>query len=186
MEHCTRRNIQLMKFTIRDSKGKKEGPNKNVFSENNVKLSSGLELSIGEDGSCAEIFTDSLEYGTYEFELESPVFLPKDIICGVFLYQDDKHEYDLELGRWGKTISRNAQFVSQGSGQKQRFWNFCSVNKIKIIYREDVIQINCNGNWQIWANDLKNACLCINLWDCRKKKETPASICSVKVRWLNG
>ena len=89
-----------MKLIIRDSDEKRQGPGNNIFSKNNVKIKTINEyndcIEMQIDGSCAEVYYQQIPYGVYELKLLKPIFLPKGIIFAVFLYEDDKHEYDIE------------------------------------------------------------------------------------------
>ena len=81
-----------------------------------------LHLSMGQrDGrwSCAEVsLTRSLGYGTYKFVVQDSAHLSDSGVVGIFtldenLPEDNRPEMDIELSRWGKPASKNAQYVVQ-------------------------------------------------------------------------
>ncbi len=56
----------------------------------------------------------SLGYGTYRFEvLGRPDLLDENLVLGMFLYQDDTHEIDIEYSRWGYTNGTNMGYSVQ-------------------------------------------------------------------------
>ena len=166
-----------MNLKIRDSKGKKEGPGNNIFSQSNVLINGWIEMKISNDYSCSEIIYENLPYGTYEFTLTKPIFLPKGIVCGIFLYEDDKHEYDIEFGRWNKFFNKNLQFVNQSNGDCRRYWDFSSVEKIKITYQKSYIKFKVNNIEETFENhNLTKPNLHINLWIYGKKDKADINL----------
>lgn len=152
-------------WNVRDTQGQIEGPGNNKWSQTNVvNNTDNILLDCG--GCSAEIYLEQpLGYGLYEFEVECSPFLSKGIVAGIFLYKDDKNEVDIELGRWDKTFSRNAQHVLQKTGDKVRMFNFQSDNKMSIDFRKDKIICNLNGGVTTFYNSIdNNACVHINLW----------------------
>lgn len=174
-----------MTWNVRRSNGKREGPGNNIFSQYNALLDEdnllngkeSFHLCCDKEGS-AEIYQDkALGYGLYEFDIECPVFLPKDIILGVFLYKDDKEEVDIEFGRWGKTFSPNCQFVLQKTGEIKRFWNLKNNNKCFINFQKDYIVVGVNNKIHVFDSSIsKDAKVHINLWHYGDKKTSQARV----------
>lgn len=86
------------------------GPGPNHFSDSAesvwVDEDAKLHLKIRQiDGlwHCAEVWTMApAGWGNYLFWLESRVDLyDPNVVAGLFLYQDDDHEIDIEFSRWG-------------------------------------------------------------------------------------
>lgn len=170
-----------MKITIRDTK-KRVGPGNNFFKKKNVKLGKEIIMKtdkINGEWTCAEIILSRLGYGTYSCDLEKPMFLPKGIVFGFFLYKNDENEADIEFTRWNKFFSRNAQFVIQGQW-KGRFWNFRRKNKLEIEWCLEWVKFTLNGKTQkIWGNyDLGS--LHINLWIYGKPARSQIKIRNLK------
>jgi len=107
------------------------GPGPNYFSDSpeNVWVddAGGLHLRITHrDGAwqAAEVVVDrSLGYGTYRFDLASPLGrLDPNVVLGLFTWSDDAaynhREIDVEVARWGNAAAAsNAQYVVQPSGR---------------------------------------------------------------------
>lgn len=56
----------------------------------------------------------SLGYGTYQFDVESPLNqVDTNVVVSPFLYQDDTHEFDIEFSDWRSPGSDKGQFVIQ-------------------------------------------------------------------------
>jgi len=102
------------------------GPGPNLFSnsEQSVWLDDDnrLHLTIEKrDGQwlCSEVVTmESLGYGTYTFELDSPVQdLDRNSVIGLFTWSDQNEQHhreiDVEVGRWGDPSNQLGQFVVQ-------------------------------------------------------------------------
>ena len=111
---------------VKDSPGL-VGPGPNHFSEStsNVWLdaSGRLHLRItnrSNQWQCAEVVTQrTFGYGSYRFELDSPVdALNPNAVLGLFTWSDNAayahREIDIECSRWGDSSdANNAQFVVQ-------------------------------------------------------------------------
>ncbi len=89
---------------------------------------------------CAEVYLpSSLGYGTYEFFLKNRSdIINKNLVEGLFLYQDDTHELDIEWSKWGNGSNpNNGDFGVQPSDF--RYWH------------QDIVA----GNWHkeriIWS-----------------------------------
>lgn len=69
--------------------------------------------------TCGEVsMQKSLGYGTYKFVVEDSAHLRPSAVLGMFTWDDGqstnfRNEMDIELSRWGKPDSPNAQFVVQ-------------------------------------------------------------------------
>ena len=65
--------------------------------------------------SCSEVVIPrSLGYGTYRWVMAGDLAtLDPQTVFGLFTYEDDDHEIDFELSRWGKPGNGNCQFVVQ-------------------------------------------------------------------------
>ena len=108
--------------------GSSLGPGPNSWSAANAytDAAGALHLHISkESGStawqCAEIFlTESLGYGTYSWVVETNVTrLDPYAVLGLFTYEDDAHEIDAEMSRWGNAANpNNADFAVQPSDAK--------------------------------------------------------------------
>jgi hypothetical protein len=111
---------------VKDSPGL-VGPGPNYFSDstNNVwvDMQGRLHLHISNRSNqwqCAEIVTRrTFGYGSYRFELESPVNnINPSVVLGLFTWSDDPaythREIDIECGRWADPNDiNNAQYVVQ-------------------------------------------------------------------------
>lgn len=103
------------------------GPGPNVFSDSpeNVWVDSAGRLHLRityRDGrwlAAEVILAQSLGYGTYRFDVESPAGqLDPNVVLGMFTWSDraayNHREIDVELARWGDAASAtNAQYVVQ-------------------------------------------------------------------------
>ena len=81
-----------------------KGPGSNNWNESNVHVDreGNLHLRINkfaEKWSCAEVFSeDNAQYGEYDFYVSSNVeLLDKNIVLGIFIYENDKKEIDIEF-----------------------------------------------------------------------------------------
>lgn len=113
------------------------GPGGNLFSDSqdSVQVKNGnLHLKIrqinvnGEDKwhSAQANLLEPLGYGTYQFELASNVeAFNEHVVLGLFVYQNDTNEVDIEFTRWGDpTTVEVGQYVTQPgdrSGNKEKF-----------------------------------------------------------------
>lgn len=62
---------------------------------------------------------NSLGYGTYRFETASRVdLIDPNMVLGLFLYQDDTHELDIEYSRWGWAAGPNVGYSVQPASTK--------------------------------------------------------------------
>jgi hypothetical protein len=81
-----------------------------------------LHLRIAKSSgtwTCAEVnLTRSLGYGLYRFVIRESSHLEPAAVLGMFTWddsgQDENHrEFDVEIGRWGDPLSKNAQYAIQ-------------------------------------------------------------------------
>lgn len=99
------------------------GPGPNYFSDSTsnvwVDASGYLHLKIARSGGkwrCAEVFLGApMNYGTYAFDVQTDVSnLDPQAVLGLFNYQNDTQEIDIEFARWGNASDpTNAQYVVQ-------------------------------------------------------------------------
>jgi len=78
----------------------------------------GLHLRVAQVGgrwSCSEVFlTSPLGFGTYEWSFRVPAGgLDANVVLGLFTYETDTRETDVELARWGDVDGHNAQWAVQ-------------------------------------------------------------------------
>jgi hypothetical protein len=76
---------------------------------------------------CSEVFLpNSLGYGQYVFHVAGRVdSLKPNIVMGLFLYQSDRREVDIEFSRWGDPNRiENAQYVISPSKQPNNMHRF--------------------------------------------------------------
>ena len=94
---------------------------------------------------CAEAHIDKpLGYGPYSFEVKKPVFIDKNIILGLFTYEDDSNEIDIEFGRWGWWFNLNFQYVIQPSNiwKVNRFLSLSEEMHVSFNWQKDRIDFN--------------------------------------------
>ena len=100
------------------------GPGPNDFSAANARVDAAgrLHLAVARDAasgawSCAEVVLNaSLGYGTYAWTLAppAPVSLDENIVIGLFTYENDSREVDVEFSQWGGAFPGvNADFAVQ-------------------------------------------------------------------------
>ncbi|MFA6401895.1 MAG: T9SS type A sorting domain-containing protein [Salinivirgaceae bacterium] len=98
------------------------GPGPNNWSDNpkNVWVDSlgRLHLKITKEGNtwyCSEIYTQqSIGYGKYLFYLaENPLDYDPNIVVGLFTYESDTKEIDIEFSQWADTNSLNGWYTVQ-------------------------------------------------------------------------
>jgi hypothetical protein len=112
-------------WSVKTSRGA-VGPGPNIFDKANVSVDSqgNLRLRIARNASgqwtCAEIIgPTSHGYGTYAFEIASPVSgFDANVVLGLFTWSDRaqqaNREIDIEFAKWGNAQDpTNAQFVVQ-------------------------------------------------------------------------
>ena len=92
------------------------GPGPNYWSDSTdsvwVDEHDRLHLKIRNENNVwrsAEIYTrEPMTYGRYVWEVESRYDLyDKSTVGGLFIYQDDNHEIDIEFAKWGNRFQKN-------------------------------------------------------------------------------
>ncbi len=120
------------------------GPNDWLADETGVFVEDDkLHLTVQEvdgDWYSSEVYLPkSLGYGTYRFETEGRVdAIDPNLVLGLFLYQDETHELDIEYSRWGYEDGKNASFAVQPYTKKGNHSQFSTnlknastINEIK-------------------------------------------------------
>ncbi|MBC7000712.1 hypothetical protein [Cytophaga sp. FL35] len=120
-------------WVVRSSNDAKEGPGPNHFSdsERNVWIDGEgrLHLKITyEEGrwQCVGVaLRQSFSFNKYVVYLSSRVdTLDLNTVAGIFIYNNDEEEIDIEFSRWSRNENQNAQYGIQPSaieGNKVRF-----------------------------------------------------------------
>src|SRR6266568_3108242 len=102
-------------WVVKDGGEERRGPGPNYFSSSpeNVWVDSQgqLHLKITNRNNrwyCAEVSLEKpLGYGTYEFFVNGRFDqLDPHVVDGLFLYEDDAHEIDIEFGRWERGLEK--------------------------------------------------------------------------------
>ncbi len=104
------------------------GPNNWLANSTSVWVDPAGELhlkirKIGNIWYSSEIVApQSLGYGEYTFELSSNIeTLDKNIVLGLFTYETDTREIDIEFARWGVATNPAAQYVLQPSSASSKY-----------------------------------------------------------------
>ena len=114
IENTTISQIQWSGYTwnVKSGTGLGPGPNDWLASSSSVWVDGedNLHLKIRKIGSkwyCASINAKpSLGYGDYTFQVSSNVEnMDKNIVLGLFTYETDTREIDIEFSRWGDPLS---------------------------------------------------------------------------------
>jgi len=96
-------------------------PGGNAWNNNSSSVwvdEAGLHLTVKKDAKgwyCTEVSAlEPLGYGLYTFKLIGRTdLLDKNVVLGIFLYEDDSQEIDIEFGRWGNASADSSQYVVQ-------------------------------------------------------------------------
>jgi len=100
----------------------KQGPGPNYFSDSKENVwvddSGRLHLRITKRDNhwyCAKVtLLNSYGYGTYVFHVASIVDkFDKNVVGGLFTYENDTSEIDIEFSKWNKEKNEDSQFVIQ-------------------------------------------------------------------------
>lgn len=150
------------------------GPGPNVFSDapQNVFVDEDGNLHlkiINDDGvwKCSEIVSiDTFGYGVYEFELVSGPVLDKNIVLGLFTWENDvpvehNREIDIEFSNWGNYENEIGQYVIQPWQNEANMFKFdmpiIEAPSIHLFHwKPDQIQFQsfcCSENW-LTAEDI--------------------------------
>ena len=96
------------------------GPGPNIFNASNVWVDDEGRLHLAitcekDSCSCAEVFSvEEYKFGVFEFKVEGcAAYIDSKAVLGLFLYNSNFHEIDVEISRWGQNDTPNAQFVVQ-------------------------------------------------------------------------
>ena len=143
------------------------GPRNNDFRKENVKIEPGvladyITLSF-KDGTAAEVEQLIPTSCVIDFSFIKPRLLDKNLVLSIFIYQDDEHEFDIEISRWGWCINKDAQFIVQPT-DKKRFFDFSDYAEGKIILTNKTIQVTYNKNVATFNHDITKPTLHLNLW----------------------
>jgi len=115
-------------WTVRTGTAKSgPGPNywtddvNSVYVDNNGALHLTIKY-LNNSWYCTEIYLNQQlgkGYGTYQFDLGQAVDSlgngDVNVVLGLFIYQDDNHEIDVEFSRWGDPTGPNADYCNQPS-----------------------------------------------------------------------
>ena len=185
-------------WVVEDSKDNTVGPGPNYFSgsEENVWVDNQgrLHLKIVErngEWHCSKVaLWNAHGYQKYVFYVDSRVDqLDKNVVAGLFAYESDEQEIDIEISQWGKANNDNCQFAVQPSGRQGNKVRFnmnrenCSVYSFD--WKKDRIdfaasQRNCSAPfeeelvkaWTYTGKDIPTSSdlrIKINLWLFRGK-----------------
>lgn len=120
------KNIEFSGYKWLVKSGRGLGPGPNIWCSDNVEVDAKghLHLKMTNMGThnpsldewhCSEVRSEnSFGYGEYRWSVKSGLSnLHPNVTLGLFTYLDDSHEIDFEFGRWGKSTTKNGQFVVQ-------------------------------------------------------------------------
>lgn len=130
------------------------GPGPNHWSDSHesvwVDQNGYLHLKIRKEGDnwlCSEIYTrESFGYGMYQFLLGSNVEeFDSNIVTGLFTYETDDREIDIEFSRWGDPGAAAGWFTIQPPPYTGNQYNFPlnlnhSLSTHRFFWKEDAIQ----------------------------------------------
>ncbi len=98
------------------------GPGPNTFDDSTASVfldsSNQLHLKVSNIGgkwySSEAYLQSSLGYGTYEWETNSRVDkIDTNLVLGLFMYQDDTHEIDIEYSNWMEAAANMLNYTVQ-------------------------------------------------------------------------
>jgi hypothetical protein len=153
-----------------------QGPGPNYFSDSTKSVwvdSQGyLHMKIRKEGRrwvSSEIFSQQpLGFGRYTWVTEVPANLDRNVTVGMFTYQDDAHEYDIELAKWGNASDpTNAQYAVQPAGNPGNLVRFTSpAGPQTFTYDWRASGITFGGTWNYAGADFWTgaAPVHINVW----------------------
>lgn len=156
------RTVEFAGRTWQVKEGRGLGPGPNDWSDSaeavRVDAEGHLHLAIlPKDGgwTCAEVVAPaSLGYGEYRWTIAGRLAtLDPRSVLGLFTYEDDQHEIDFELSRWGKPGDDNAQFVLQPyAPDSMRRFDVGKADHLTASFdwRADAVRFRC------WAGDDTN------------------------------
>lgn len=120
-QHQPRRiSFSGYEWEVKSGKGMKPGPNDWSDSADSVWTDEQKELHLRlvqlENKWYATEVTmiQPLGYGTYVFYIDSRIdVLDRNLVLGLFAYENDANEIDIEFAHWGNPLSPNSQYVVQ-------------------------------------------------------------------------
>jgi len=136
------------------------GPGPNDFSAANARVDAAgrLHLAVARDAAtgawtCAEVVLNaSLGYGTYAWTLAppAPVGLDENIVIGLFTYENDTREVDVEFSAWGGAFPGvNADFAVQPATVK-RFAAGADAVRAGYTWGPGFVNFTCGG--EAWSH----------------------------------
>jgi hypothetical protein len=117
----------------------------------------------------SEVFTrQRLGFGRYTWVAEVSASLDANATLGMFTYQDDSHEYDVELAKWGNASDpANAQYAVQPAGKPGNLIRFASpAGPQTFSYDWRSSSVTFGGGWNYAGTDFwtGSAPVHINFW----------------------
>lgn len=149
-------------FSVKSGIG---GPGPNLFSPDNAFVNSStgdLTLVLTQDSAtgrwgCGEVVLNhSLGFGTYSWLVEAPLeSFDKGIVLGLFTYENDSREIDIELSSWDNLYPGvNADFAVQPSTVK-RFWASGDILALSYTWSPGRVDFECGGvSWSHTGEDV--------------------------------
>lgn len=114
-------------WNVKNGNGMGPGPNNWLANSSNVWVDANGNLhlkivKIGEKWYCSEIYSQqSFGYGEYKFEVSTNVEnFDKNIVLGLFTYENDTREIDLEFARLGNASNPVGGYVVQPSSESSK------------------------------------------------------------------
>jgi hypothetical protein len=106
-----------------------EGPGPNNYSDSKENVyvddKENLHLKIiykNDVWHCCELYTtEKFGYGTYIFDVQALQNIADNVVLGMFVYQSDDEEIDIEIGKWGTLDGHNAGFAVQPVGTNKMY-----------------------------------------------------------------
>ncbi len=120
--------LQFAGYTWGVKAGSALGPGPNTFAAANARVNGAGQLVLrlaplpGGGWGCAEVVLNrSLGFGRYEWQLAAaPAGWDASIVLGLFTYESDSRELDIEFSGWGGAFpGANADFAVQPSGVRR-------------------------------------------------------------------
>ncbi len=149
------RSVKFAGRTWQVKTGKQVGPGPNDFSDatDSVRVDPAghLHLAIlpaGGSWTCSEVVAPaSLGFGEYRWTIAGKFSTldPRSVV-GLFTYEDNDHEIDFEVSRWGKPGDDNAQFVLQPyAPDSMRRFDAGAADRltISLIWAEKSVRFRC-------------------------------------------
>ncbi|MCF8260940.1 MAG: T9SS type A sorting domain-containing protein [Melioribacteraceae bacterium] len=115
----TKINFSGIEWIVKNGTG---GPGPNNWSNDSksvwVDSTGALHLKIRKEGNkwyCAEVYAQqSFGYGEYRFYVSSDLEnYNQNIVVGLFLYENDSREIDIEFSKWGNNSNKSGWYTIQ-------------------------------------------------------------------------